>query len=221
MAAWRTYEHDPRTALLEAVSMHLECFVLFRRECTRVDAIDRLWRACLWRKPWREAPALALSENNAVGPTDALETVSERYTLLRISRLPSELIYMVREYSKSARFWGFVAVLDLAMKFNAVEPTRLVSVPLGRVAAWDRGALPSLSDGQLVGLPVTRLTIDSRGVKLVERLPAGRDRYGCKKFDNMVFIITDDVEIDGVMVLFKVINVMLNSKLVSVHITWD
>ncbi|SPO07084.1 uncharacterized protein DNG_09778 [Cephalotrichum gorgonifer] len=159
----------------EAATLHLECFEAFRQAYAPVDALDRLWRAASWRRPWRSAPAVVLPERGTIG---AVEAVAAKCGLPELSRMPPEIIHMVRGYSESALFWRLVAALDLAVQFKTGPPGSLHSVALFQVAGWKRGCgSPPTSSDDLDGHRVIRLTIDSRGIKEIERLPASEPHY--------------------------------------------
>lgn len=186
----------------EAATMHIECFELFARTYTHIDALERLWRATAWRKPWRDAPPVILAERTGVTST-AIATVAQKYDLLKLSRMPLEIRGMVRDYSGSALFWRLVAALDLAAQFEALPTKDFDYIPLCNVAGWERGRLPTQST-DLHHLPIIRLTIDSQGIRKLERLSASELRYSSRRFDNMVFVVKDEGCFKGVMMLFKV-----------------
>lgn len=186
----------------EAATTHLECFELFTRTYTRVDALERLWREASWRKPWRQAPAIVLPEVTNV-TSGAVTTVAKRYGLPELLRMPPEIRQLVRDYSQSSLFWRLIAALDLATQFDAIPLSNFSSIPLRQVAEWERGCVPIQSEA-LDHLPIVRLTIDSRGIRKLERQPAGEPRYSSRRFDNMVFVIEDEGCFDGVVALFKV-----------------
>lgn len=186
----------------EAATTHFECFELFIRKYTRVDALGRLWREASWRKPWRQAPTNVFPED-ANFTSGAVEIVSKGYGLSGLLRMPQEITRMVRDYSQSSLFWQLTAALDLATRFGTTPSSDLLSIPVRHVAEWERDGV--LIQSQAVkNLPIIRLTIDCRGIKKVKRLPADEPRYSRRRFDNFVFIIEDEACFNGVSVLFKV-----------------
>ncbi|KAI1822656.1 hypothetical protein F4861DRAFT_381574 [Xylaria intraflava] len=184
----------------EAVTTHLECFELFTRTYTRVDALDRLWREASWRRPWREAPLIVLPEDMNV-TSKAVMIVAKRYGLPELLKMPPEIRQMVRNYSQSSLFWRFTAALDLAARFDAAPTSRFSSIPVRRIAEWERGCVPTQTKA-LISLPIIRLTIDSRGIRKFERLPAG-EPYSSRSYDRTIYIIEDESRFDGVSALFK------------------
>ncbi|KAK7428376.1 hypothetical protein QQZ08_005133 [Neonectria magnoliae] len=104
---------------------------------------------------------------------------------------------MVRDYSQSNLFWRLATALDLAAQFGAVPSSSFSSIPVCQVAEWERGCVPIQSQA-LAHLPIVRLTIDSRGIRKLERLPAGEPKHSSTRFDDMVFIIENESRFDGV-----------------------
>lgn len=188
----------------EAAMTHLECFELFTKSYIRVDALDRLWRASSWRKPWRQAPAIVLPEipNATLG---AITKVANRYGLPELPKMPPEIRQMIQDYSQPSLFWRLVAALDLAAHFDAVPSSKsFSSVPVRQIAGWARGGAPIVQSQALDHLPIVSLTIDSRGIRKLERLPAGEPQYSSKRFDSIVFIIEDEGRFDGAAASFQV-----------------
>ena len=46
----------------ESVTLHHDCFEVFRQAYAASDALDRLWTFALWRHPWREASRMFLPQ---------------------------------------------------------------------------------------------------------------------------------------------------------------
>ena len=176
--------------------------MLFTRAYEPVDALDRLWRAASWRVPWRDAPAVVLPEEAAASPR-SVAIVAEKHGLPELAGMPPEIQRMVRDYSASALFWRLTAALDLAARFESGPTVDLVSLPLRDVVSWERGSDPARSEDLLHHLPIIRLTIDSRGLRKLERLQ-DKPRFSHRRFDNMVFIVAGEECFDGIVALFKV-----------------
>ena len=176
--------------------------MLFTRAYEPVDALDRLWRAASWRKPWRDAPVLVLPEE-AAASLSSVAIVAEKHGLPELSRMPPEIQRMVRDYSTPALFWRLTAALDLAARFENGPASDMVSLSLRDVAGWERGSDPARSEDLLRLLPITRLTIDSWGLRKLERLQY-KPRFSNRRFDNMVFIVAGEECFDGVVAIFKV-----------------
>ena len=186
----------------EAATTHIECYVLFTRAYEPVDALDRLWRAASWRKPWRDAPVLVLPEE-AAASLSSVAIVAEKHGLPELAGMPPEIQRMVRDYSTPALFWRLTAALDLAARFENGPAGDLASLPLRDVGRWERGSDPARFEDLLHRLPIIRLTIDSRVLGKLERLQ-DKPRFSNRRFDNMVFIVAGEECFDGIVALFKV-----------------
>ncbi|KFA81328.1 hypothetical protein S40288_08298 [Stachybotrys chartarum IBT 40288] len=66
----------------------------------------------------------------------------------------------------------------------------LISIPLSEILAWERGGLPVLAYAT-PPKPIVRLTIDSHGVRKVERLPK-KPLYRGQRSDSAVFVILEE-----------------------------
>jgi len=134
--------------------------------------------------------------------------VAEKYGLPGLTKLPQEILQIIRNYSASAHFWRYVSGLDLAARLAETpdpdpEEERL-EVPLREVVRWERGtSKPEVSKGPL---PVIRLTIDSRGIRGVESLTEEQARYRHERYDDRLFVVqgTSDAQLEGITALFQV-----------------
>lgn len=192
----------------EAATMHLECYELFMQTYTCGDALERLWREASWRTPWHQAPAIVLPEDINV-TSEALELVANIYGLSELPRMPPEIGQMVRDGSQFSLFWRLTAALELAAHFDTVPTSSFSSIPVRQIAGWKRGCDPIQSQA-LAHLPLVRLTIDSRGIRQLERLPACEPRHSSRRVDNMVFIVEDEGCFDNVAAIFKVTTSLLS-----------
>jgi hypothetical protein len=113
-------------------------------------------------------------------------------------RLSGELYYPL---------WRNVTALDLAHRLSAATPALpLVTVPLSRVLAWQRGAPPTLAPEESAGfLPsIIRLTIDLQGLKSVERLSQRPLLRSQERFDDSRFIIEEEAYFGPTIAHFRV-----------------
>ncbi|KAI5459552.1 hypothetical protein BGZ63DRAFT_388280 [Mariannaea sp. PMI_226] len=190
----------------EAVGIHSDCFKLFKQVCDiSDDELDRLWIVALFRSPWRGAPNLGLYHDTGL----AVDLVYEKAAPLGISRLgslPPELIRLIRDFSPSSTFWRYICAVSFAMELSTV--TRAVNTlsastitPLSVISSWSRGTEPTFSTSP--DRPsIMMLTIDRRGIKLIERLPH-RPSYQQWRSDNVAFAIQEESQLGNVMVQLK------------------
>jgi len=134
--------------------------------------------------------------------------VAGKYGLPGLTKLPQEILQIIRNYSASAHFWRYVSGLDLAARLaETPEPDpeeEYLVVPLREVVRWERGTSnPEVSKEPL---PVIRLTIDSRGIRRVESLTEEQARYRHERYDDRLFVVqgTSDAQLEGITALFQV-----------------
>lgn len=189
----------------ESVTLHHDCFEILGQAYEGADKLDRLWTFALWRKPWRQASRIFLPQRPDIC-SRGLRTVAKKLGLPFLEMFPVEIACIVCEYSEAAPFWRLASALDLAGEFSATEVAgNTTSHALRRVASWERGREPVLCREQR-RLPIIRLTIDTFGIKRIERLPDDEPPYSRTRFDELAFVIEHQADIGPgrVAVLFKV-----------------
>lgn len=199
----------------EAIGIHSDCFLLFRQQCEIEDALDRLWMAIFSRSPWRGAPNFQL-ENSTNPAVELVYKKAARFGIPGLRLLPPEIVEMIKQYSKYATFWRYLSVLALCeelveVSYRAKASSQLISLPLSRISDWERGREPSLLQSS-ENPPFTRLTIDYRGIRQVERLPS-RPPYQPWRSNNTVFAIHQESQIGNVTTEFKVVQFPESLKL--------
>lgn len=189
--------------LPESTTIHLDCFVLFKRNYVSSDALDRLWLAAALRYPWRQAPLLGLSTSIAIIPPMAVRRAAEMLGLAKLKALPLEFWQIIRSYSESHLFWRYVSVLDFARHVASLPPDPPKSIGVDQIANWHRGAPPQLLETNAVVHPILRLAIDPFGIRSIERL-AAYPRGEEEQFDDMAFVVEDISKFSGATALYKV-----------------
>lgn len=171
-----------KSRLPEAVTLHTECFKLFRKHCGSPDALARLWSWAAMQKPWalrgqkphlmrRSAPALA-------GPV--YKEVCERLELTDINdKLPLELVREVYAASRGALPLCVAEAVRLAHTIEdlpdaSFDLRQLRQLPLPCIMPWTRdGPPPTYSREETAGLPLIRITMDDLGIYEIERFAEG------------------------------------------------
>ena len=184
--------------------VHRDCFEIYGNRCTanRTDALHRLWTLAAWRRPWRRAyhmPFPAPSVDKAV-----LRAMSQYYRwplLSLLHTLPTELLDMIRAYSRHSLLWRCAAVLQLADHVSATNSKPLHVLSLCELESWERGGeLRVLSSSP--SLPM-RITLDAGGVSRVERVP-GEPTYSGECRDRSAFILLPAQLASGIEANLKV-----------------
>ena len=175
------------------VQVHYDCYEIYMHESKLEanEALGRLWAAGSWRSPWPKAPLIHLSRT---APIDAntLKRVAEICGIPQLSKLPPELVDMIRQFSPHELLWRSILVIRLANQLSmSSEP--LLRLPLDAILSWERGG--KLIRTSLSYPPWVRLTIDPHGISKVERL-SERPLYDGTVTEHLAFIVGDITDID-------------------------
>lgn len=193
----------------EATAIHARCFHYFRHNCPGKAVLDRLWQNGAWRQPWDGAPAVFLFRDAKLPSSQALASVVRRLgrnSLFQAMQcLPEEIIMQIYELSEESPFWSLVKAIDLSLHLTVSVPVSPSQVSLDTIRQWRRGQRPQLvaSDSIVTSLPIVRLTLDSRGVYQVERLPKW-PQEGRKAEDRLAFIVDYVARFKDAEALFEV-----------------
>lgn len=98
----------------------------------------------------------------------------------------------MHEYLKSTLLCQLTRALEFAQQLSAYSSTSLVSVPLYTVRSWKRGSPPAIA-GAESQMPIIRLTIDSKGLREIERLPR-RPPFRSWRSDSLAFAVLEHRE---------------------------
>ena len=97
--------------------------------------------------------------------------VAIRYGLpALVGSLPLEIVRSIHALPPSETFWRLPSAQDLAARFDADDPGNVDSIELSYMEAWERGGTIDL-EADLGSRPIIRMTIDTHGLRRIERLP--------------------------------------------------
>lgn len=172
----------------EFTPIHHDCYKIYLHESKLEsnEALGRLWVAGLWRSPWPKAPVIHLSRPPLIDQK-TLERVAEICGIPWLSKLPPELVEVVRKFSLHELLWRSISVIRLVARLST-SSAPLLKVPLDAILSWERGgklACASSSYPRWV-----RLTIDPDGISKVERL-SERPLYDSTTTERLAFIVED------------------------------
>ncbi|KAK0748184.1 hypothetical protein B0T21DRAFT_406722 [Apiosordaria backusii] len=162
-----TDREDPGAQLFRAV--HEDCRRTFTRyrQISSEQAWSELWESFPWTEPWNGCPSLELDHGNKILFVDHFAAA---IGLPQLSQLSAELTKMIQDFSAGSLIWRLTRVMMLAMEgpLSGKEQSCLLS----KVSAWERGGEPVIAaDDNEPALPqIIRLTMDSRGLREIERL---------------------------------------------------
>lgn len=167
-AGYQDHEQPP----CDSAMLHTECFELFRRVCKHPDALSKLFRFTAWRKPWSQIPNLSLREARDVVSLPSVVAMCKAYGLRDLTGLPIEIMFSIWNNCPDALLWRYVLVMGIAEQLSALEQHPTETVALADILSWTRSDALVTSHASEPGSR-TLVTIDSRGIRGVERLPAG------------------------------------------------
>lgn len=193
--------HGPCNATDESVTVHLDCIRLFGKTCSAQDKFRRLWIAGTRMYPWRDTQSLML-DPVLYAPTDMISSAAGFQRTL----LP-EVAGLIGSHLQSNHILlRFCKVIQLARYLSLAEPGKAVTYPLCEVLSWSRGTSPILAkQGQIIDRRM-RLTIDSRGIKSIERVsdsPDGENVTGSSRSSH-AYIVEPVERLSGVGIEFQV-----------------
>lgn len=219
---WRlcTYPNcDYCTSKPESVILHHDCFKTFVRHVLASNAanpsspravMDRLWRFTAARVPWKDVPDLFLEDDDLSTLDRAtVGAVATGHDMPLLQVLPPELVEMVKQRSEDTVFWRITSAVDLANRLAdaPVDPAPARTLPMDTIASWRRGEAPIVCEdaGMTASLPIVRLSIDSRGLKSIERYPADSHITSSpRRASSMVFVVEPHTSFDSVLATYQV-----------------
>jgi hypothetical protein len=193
--------------------LHPLCFSIFQAHCKVDHAIDRLWTTVGQKNLWKDAPALQFGRESEV-EVDLVREKADMYGVRLLGQLPAELIQMIHKYSESAEFWRCISALSLARELSRLQKDvalEATPTPLYNILAWTRGDSIVVRSEELP--PYIRLTLDSRGIRRIERFQE-RSSYEPAHSNKEAFVVASESELRGVVAIPKVVEPHIRKSLV-------
>ncbi|KAF4416114.1 hypothetical protein FACUT_12829 [Fusarium acutatum] len=169
--------------------------------------LERLWVAAVWRTPWimsslKPRIQLDVVDNELV--SISLST-AELLGLPQLTDLPSEVLQLIKAYSRGSAIWTYPAIKakaeEMAMFDEIMSEDDDMQYKLSIVKKWHRGQDAELDENPPESV-VFRFTLDSHGLLDIERLPDWPEYKGCRYRTHKYFFI-DFAEAQGTWVYFK------------------
>lgn len=162
----RTLKCQLCASAAESATIHVDCFILFVKQCRAPNKLQRLWVASTWRDPWSKSPLSIL--NPPAYRWDCINEIAKRYNLPEFQKLPPELQLMIWNYSRPRLLERYCSVSALAAFLSKSQPDSLTTLPLDGLHQWTRGVDPisasALGEGSTI-----HITIDTQGLKQIGR----------------------------------------------------
>ncbi|KAL6790293.1 hypothetical protein GGI42DRAFT_347120 [Trichoderma sp. SZMC 28013] len=196
---WDPYGR-PRKPNRESVTIHAECFNLFRRNCPDDQAAPRLFLAGRWRSPWEGAPKFILSIKSDV--TSLIRLAAIACNIPPLERMPTELKRLVWDdlIAQPCAITRYYSVASLAADSSCQPFDGQISIPIAKVAHWERGQGPASEEEVLP--PVIRIIIDYQGISRIERL-AKRPKELSQPSDTELYIVESQEKLQHIKVQFQ------------------
>ncbi|TQV97875.1 hypothetical protein IF1G_03618 [Cordyceps javanica] len=156
---------------LESVTVHRDCFQLFLEQTSKRKDITayNLWHAAHARYPWRGFWPLPQSILDQDAANLAMAHAAAHWRI-PLAMLPNELLLLICENLRHAVFWRYILAKDFIGKLMAEANSSVATVTvLSQIESWKRGSSPQKAAPDAG--PYFRLTIDSHGLREIERLP--------------------------------------------------
>ena len=177
----------------ESVTVHADCWNLFKKECDIPSRTFALWTVAYWRAPWRGLLP-AVNCGSAVPPT--LDLFIQKQELPN-QPVPPELASMIWSLCPRKITWSrFQAVLNLSEMLSEHRDSMLLSAPLHHVDGWRRGEIVRMNP-LIENKPIIYITTDLVGIKQIERLSSVRDREAKQADDSFAVINVSDCPPDA------------------------
>lgn len=78
------------------------------------EALSRLWVAGSWMSPWPKAPIIYLGRIAHPIDQNILQRLAKLSGIPQLSKLPPELVDMIREFPIHELLWRSISVISLA-----------------------------------------------------------------------------------------------------------
>ena len=199
----RKYECGHCFDSAEAVTIHFDCYRLFRQSYHGDNTLNSVWILSAWRYPWQPLPPthheLDLDDRNiiSVSPLRA-----EALGMPKLASLPPTILQDIRADSIESPFWHYSAIQDLAEKMSSAAVGNSCKVyQLDKIEAWNRGESPVIAKEASKSVLV-RVTLDCRGIRKIERLP-GWPQYRHWRSNRLAYAFIESAPAKKSHVYFK------------------
>ncbi|CVK84746.1 uncharacterized protein FMAN_01674 [Fusarium mangiferae] len=172
----------------------LYCHCLFLQTYPKKPVLERLWVAAVWRTPWimsslKPKIQLDVVDNELV--SISLPT-AEILGLPQLTALPSEVLQLIKAYSRGSVIWSYPAIKaraeEMAMFDERMSESDDMQYELSIVKKWHRGQDAELDEKPPQSV-VFRFTLDSHGLLDIERLPNWPEYESCRYRTHKYFLL--------------------------------
>lgn len=153
------------------------------RHCRGQRRFSTLLKLSTWQYPWREAVFTErLQLEHFRGTMTGVQRILQMPALLH---LPGEIRQTISNYAHPSLVERYGNVLNLIDDISSAD-RNCATTPLGQIYRWQRGTEPAIQ--QTILEPFMRMTIDARGLFMVERLTELPQDSGFRS-EGMVYVV--------------------------------
>ncbi|KAM3461432.1 hypothetical protein NHJ6243_004952 [Beauveria neobassiana] len=189
-------------AELESVTVHRDCFQIFLQQTADHKHITayNLWHAAHARYPWRGFWPLPLTILDQDAANLAMTYAAATWRM-SLNMLPNELLLLICENLGNSVFWRHVLAKEFTRKLMIEAENATASMTtLLRVESWKRGTVPKMATSDAGGF--YRLTIDSFGLREIERLPDIPAKSSMRS-ETYAYVVDSVERLGGIPISFK------------------
>lgn len=152
-------------------------------------------------RPWAYSDHLCLPFQ---GESGDLLIISELLPRLMVKRFPRELIEMVGSFIGPSVLWRYPTVIKRAASLQLTPAVQDWTRRLCDIQHWSRHQEPVMCDTSSTASCYTRITIDSSGIKGIDRIVAHEQKYDAKPTPYHRFIIEEADKLSEVVACLQV-----------------
>ncbi|ATY61052.1 hypothetical protein A9K55_005974 [Cordyceps militaris] len=209
-------EPEPPGRCVECTVIHADCFHLYKactghnQDASQASQASRyVWFLGLWRQPWNRTKTLQgirpLPREKFMCSKSAISYILNKVGLSDfVMRLPWEIVSYIFEFSKDAPLWKAARAATVAFERRHDGVDGYTLVPALEIASWKRGhSSPELRGPSDKTKQLTRFTIDSQGLRRIERIDKPSSLQPSHVSKDREYIVAEEEELQSVQLIFK------------------
>ncbi|KAH7328149.1 hypothetical protein B0I35DRAFT_472895 [Stachybotrys elegans] len=170
----------------ESATLHTDCYNLYMQHAKSPDKASRLYTFASWNHPWPKCAPLLLSPL-PFNLERASHLAAQVCSIPGLTTLPPEVSQMIWDWATPTVLLRFCAVLDAVDFLDHAPSHSRAFMPLATIHHWERGSFPV--DFKAPDDSDFRITIDSRGIRRIDRLETGQPNPVQRKGSDIVYAI--------------------------------
>ncbi|PTB43846.1 hypothetical protein M441DRAFT_77018 [Trichoderma asperellum CBS 433.97] len=178
----------------QAVTVHKDCLELFERAHISSDTLSCLWTMATWRSPWHDAPILHLAPSSTTEIKEYIRRAAEEWKLPGLESLPMELDLLIYEQLPQSCLRRYISLWTVARWWIFEYNRKLLTISINEIEKWHRGTRPTIhmqaeTNEHNGDKSFIRLSVDSQGLRSIERLKPGSANNGLLESNPALYIV--------------------------------